>query len=330
VSTNTLSRERLKKIVEERTLQDWIRDIGPFAMLAVLVVIFTVLSEQFLTYDNLVTNVTNNSIILLLVALAGTFPILQQSIDLSTPAIVGFAGVITALLIPELGPFALIVAVGAGGVVGGLNGIVFAKLKIPSFLATLGSMSIIEGATLLLTDGSSVPFRAPSVRTITNAELLFGIPNLVLWGLLTYLVVVFIARQTSFGRFCYALGESETVAELSGVKVDRYKIGAFVISGLLCGIAGALLAARISSASASMSDGLLLQSIAAIVMGGTALTGGVGGPHRTILGVLVIAVLQNGMNLIGIQQFVQSIILGAVVILAVAMSIDKRKIDVVK
>jgi ribose transport system permease protein/putative xylitol transport system permease protein len=120
------------------------------------------------------------------------------------------------------------------------------------------------------------------------------------------------------------------VADFSGVKVDRYKIGAFVVSGTLCGLAGVLLTARITSATPGMGEGLLLQSIAAIVMGGTALTGGVGGPHRTILGVLVIGVLTNGMNLLGIQSFVQEIILGFVVIFAVALSMDRDKIDVVK
>lgn len=127
-----------------------------------------------------------------------------------------------------------------------------------------------------------------------------------------------------------APGDAEKVADLSGVKVDRYKIGVFVLSGLLCGIAGAMLAARISSGQATMGDGFLLPSIAAIVMGGTALTGGVGGPHRTIIGVLVIQVLQNGLNLNGIGSFVQEIILGFVVIGAVWMSLDRDKIDIVK
>jgi ribose transport system permease protein/putative xylitol transport system permease protein len=143
-------------------------------------------------------------------------------------------------------------------------------------------------------------------------------------------MTIFIAFRTTFGRYTYALGENERVAELSGVKTDRHKILAFSLSGLLCGIAGALLAARTGTGSVAMGEGLLLPSIAAIVMGGTALTGGVGGPHRTIIGVLVIAVLQNGMNLTGVDPFVQEIILGVVVVAAVAMSIDRRKIEIVK
>jgi ribose transport system permease protein/putative xylitol transport system permease protein len=317
---------------ESRGRQDWLIDLGPFALLALLVIGFTIASPVFLTFSNLVDNVLQNSIILLLVSLAGTFPILQQSIDLSIESMVGATGVIAALLISDfqLGVPALLVAVIVGTVLGGLNGVVFAKLKIPSFLVTLGSLSILSGSALLVTGGTSIPYRNPGVRQIATGSVVPGLPNLVIWGLLVYVLMIFVAFKTPFGRYCYALGENEAVADLSGVNVDRYKIGAFVVSGFLCGTAGALLTARTASAAAGMGTGLLLQSIAAIVMGGTALTGGVGGPHRTILGVLVIGVLANGMNLVGIQSFVQDIVLGFVVIVAVAMSMDRRKIDIVK
>jgi ribose transport system permease protein/putative xylitol transport system permease protein len=324
--------EWLDDVRSDRELQDWIIDLGPFALLALLVIGFSLASPVFLTVSNLVDNVLRNSTILLLVSLAGTFPILQQSIDLSIESMVGITGVIAAILISDyqLGVLALLVAVVAGTVFGALNGIVFAKFKIPSFLVTLGSLSILSGTALLMTGGTSIPYRNPGVRQISTGYLIPGVPNIVAWGLVIYVLMVFVAFKTPFGRYCYALGENEEVADLSGVQVDRYKIGAFVVSGLLCGIAGALLTARTASAAPGMGAGLLLQSIAAIVMGGTALTGGVGGPHRTILGVLVIGVLANGMNLVGIQSFVQEIVLGFVVIIAVAMSMDRRKIDIVK
>lgn len=315
---------------EARTRQDWIIDIGPFAMLFMLGILFTALSENFLTYGNLISNVAKNSAFLLLVALAGTFPILQQSIDLSVAQLVTLTGVVTAVLIPDFGVLALPIAVVVGMLAGAVNGLVFTKLKVPSFLVTLGTLSIMGGVALIVTGGSSITFRNPTVRNIATGEWIPGVPNLVLWGLLFYGVTVFLAWRTKFGRYCYALGENERVVELAGAKVDRYKIYPFILSGLLCGVAGALLAARISSGSANMGEGMLLPSIAAIVMGGTALTGGVGGPHRTILGVLVIAVLQNGMNLTAVDPFIQEIVLGVVVVAAVAMSIDRRKIDVVK
>ncbi|WP_425498379.1 ABC transporter permease [Halogeometricum salsisoli] len=300
-------------------------------MLFGLMITFTFTTERFFTEGNLLDNVAKNAVTLLLVALAGTFPILQQSIDLSVESVVLLTGVVTVVLISQfgLGLLAIPLAIGVGMLAGLFNGIVFTKLKVPSFLVTLGTLSVMAGVGKIITGGSTITFRNPAIRTISTGDVL-GIPNLVLWGLLIYLVTIVLAFRTKFGRYCFALGENERVVELAGAKVDRYKIYPFVLSGLLCGTAGVLLTLRISSASPNIGSGLLLPSIAAIVMGGTALTGGVGGPHRTILGVLVIAVLNNGMNLLGIDSFVQEIILGLVVVAAVALSIDREKIDVVK
>ncbi|ELZ32503.1 ABC transporter permease [Halogeometricum pallidum JCM 14848] len=300
-------------------------------MLFGLMITFTFTTERFFTEGNLLDNVAKNAVTLLLVALAGTFPILQQSIDLSVESVVLLTGVVTVVLISQfgLGLLAIPLAIGVGMLAGLFNGIVFTKLKVPSFLVTLGTLSVMAGVGKIITGGSTITFRNPAIRTISTGDVL-GIPNLVLWGLLIYVGTIVLAFRTKFGRYCFALGENERVVELAGAKVDRYKIYPFVLSGLLCGIAGVLLTLRISSASPNIGSGLLLPSIAAIVMGGTALTGGVGGPHRTILGVLVIAVLNNGMNLLGIDSFVQEIILGLVVVAAVALSIDREKIDVVK
>ncbi|WP_369684458.1 ABC transporter permease [Haloarchaeobius sp. HME9146] len=299
-------------------------------MLIVLGILFSTMSENFLTYNNLVGNVAKNSAFLLLVALAGTFPILQQSIDLSVESIVSLTAVLTVLLVSDFGMLAIPMVIVVGMLAGLANGLVFTKLKVPSFLVTLGTLSVINGFALIITGGSTITFRNPAVRTIATGEYIPGVPNLVFWGLILYGASVFLAWRTKFGRYSFALGENEKVVELAGAKVDRYKIYPFVLSGLLCGLAGFLFAARISSASPGLGAGLLLPSIAAIVMGGTALTGGVGGPHRTILGVLVIGVLRNGMNLLAVDSFVQEIILGVVVVAAVALSIDRRKIDVVK
>ncbi|WP_137290909.1 ABC transporter permease [Natronorubrum halophilum] len=301
-------------------------------MLFFLSALFAVASRDFLTVGNLLNNVAKNSAFLLLVALAGTFPILQQSIDLSVESIVTLTGVLTVVLIGEyqFGLIAIPIAIGVGMLAGLVNGFVFTKLKVPSFLVTLGTLSILMGFALIVTGGSTITFRNQAIRGIATGTWIPGIPNLVMWALLIYGATVFLAWRTKFGRYCFALGESERVVELSGAKVDRYKIYPFVLSGLLCGTAGVLLTLRISSASPNIAGGMMLPSIAAVVMGGTALTGGVGGPHRTILGVLVIAVLQNGMNLISINPFIQEIILGIVVVSAVALSIDREKIDVVK
>jgi ribose transport system permease protein/putative xylitol transport system permease protein len=330
MSTSSVS-EWITSQREQRTLHDWIQDLGPFVMLFGLIIFFTFTTERFFTEGNLLDNVAKNAVTLLLVALAGTFPILQQSIDLSVESVVLLTGVVTVVLISQfgLGLLAIPLAIGVGMLAGLFNGLVFTKLKVPSFLVTLGTLSVLAGVGKIITGGSTITFRNPAIRTISTGDVL-GIPNLVLWGLLIYVATIVLAFRTKFGRYCFALGENERVVELAGAKVDRYKIYPFVLSGLLCGTAGVLLTLRISSASPNIGSGLLLPSIAAIVMGGTALTGGVGGPHRTILGVLVIAVLNNGMNLLGTDSFVQEIILGLVVVAAVALSIDRAKIDVVK
>ena len=330
MSTSSVS-EWITNQREQRTLHDWIQDLGPFVMLFGLIIFFTFTTERFFTEGNLLDNVAKNAVTLLLVALAGTFPILQQSIDLSVESVVLLTGVVTVVLISQfgLGLLAIPLAIGVGMLAGLFNGLVFTKLKVPSFLVTLGTLSVMAGVGKIITGGSTITFRNPAIRTISTGDV-FGIPNLVLWGLLIYVATIVLAFRTKFGRYCFALGENERVVELAGAKVDRYKIYPFVLSGLLCGTAGVLLTLRISSASPNIGSGLLLPSIAAIVMGGTALTGGVGGPHRTILGVLVIAVLNNGMNLLGTDSFVQEIILGLVVVAAVALSIDRAKIDVVK
>lgn len=334
MSANTdVIAEWLHEQREKRTLQDWAIDVGPFVTLILLGVVFTIQTDNFLTTQNLIGNLARNSAVLLLVALAGTFPIMQQSIDLSVAAMVTFTGVCAGLLIAEVGlsgPIALIAAVGIGTLAGTINGFIFTKGKIPSFLVTLGTLSILEGSAGLATGGASIVFREPGLSEIVNGELIPGVANIIPITVLIYLLTIFLAFKTQFGRYCYALGENESVVDLSGVPVDRYKILAFTLSGLLCGIAGALLTARIGTASVQMGQGLLLPSIAAVVMGGTALTGGVGGPHRTILGVLVIEVLRNGMNLSGINPFIQTIVVGTVVIIAVALSIDRRKVDIIK
>jgi len=314
----------------DKTRQDILVDFGPYIFLVVLSVIFAFQSDQFLSYRNIVTNILRNSSVILLIALAGTFPILQQSIDLSVAQMAVISAIVIAITWSDFGLLSLPLGILAATIVGTVNGIIFTKLKVPSFLATLGMLSILDGIQRHLTGGSTVPVRDETLGWIANGNIIPAIPNIVLWALLLYVLTIVVAFRTNFGRYTYALGENERVVELSGVKVDRYKILAFTFSGFLCGCAGLLMMARIGSAASTMADGLLLPSIAAIVMGGTALTGGVGGPHRTIIGVIVIAVLNNGMTLMGVDSFTQLIVLGVVVILAVAMSIDRKKIDIIK
>lgn len=306
--------------------------ILPLILVVVLVIVFAISSDAFLTARNF-SNIFRQSAVLLIVAMGATFIILQGSIDLSVGSIVAFSSIWTALLVENWNAalWAILGAMILGAVAGAFNGAIFAYGKVPSFLVTLGTLSIISGLSLMLSAGKAItiPFHS-NFRLASSGTLIGNLPNIVLWSLVVSVVMVIIARYTRFGRYMYAIGGGEKVARLSGVPVDRFKLYAFMLSGLASGLAGALMAARMGSGSSVLGEGLLLDSIAAVVIGGTALTGGVGGPHRTILGVLIVAILSNGLNINAIQAFHQEIIKGSIVILAVFLTIDRSKIQIMK
>lgn len=307
-----------------------LRTAFPFATLLLLVIFFSLLSPVFLTLDNF-NNILRQMSILLIVALAGTFVILMGSIDLSVGGTVGLAGVVCAWLIANWGwGLNVLPAVAAMGMaIGLINALIYVYGKIPSFLTTLGTLSILQGIILVISNGAAVPFSNRAFTSLATANL-FGFPVIALWALAAYGLSVLLAFRTRFGRYVYAIGGGEQVAWLSGVPVNAVKIGAFMLAGLFSAVAGALLTARLQAGAPELGQSMLLDSIAAVVMGGTALTGGVGGPHRTILGVLVIAVLSNGLVILGVHPFHQIIIKGIVVIVAVGLTLDRSKVGVMK
>ncbi|MFJ5760634.1 ABC transporter permease [Neobacillus sp. NPDC093182] len=301
----------------------------PIITLAILMMVFTFLNENFLSSNNL-SNLLREMSILLVVALAGTIVILIGSIDLSVGAIVTLSGTISAFTIPSLGVGAVGVAMLVGLVAGLINGVVFTAFRIPSFLVTLGMLSAFTGLSNFISNGRPILFSNAQFSSLSQGMLIPGIPNLFLFSIICFIVMVFITSRTVFGRNVFAVGGGEKVAELSGIKVKRLKVLVFMISGVLCGLAGALLTARIGAGTPRAGDPYLLDSIAAAVIGGTALSGGIGGPHKTIIGVLVITVLSNGMNITGIHPYIQDMIKGIVVIAAVAATIDRSKFSLTK
>jgi ribose transport system permease protein/putative xylitol transport system permease protein len=305
--------------------------VVPLVGLVALVAFFGVSADNFLTVDNLYS-VLRDAAVLLIVSIGMTWVILMGSIDLSVGAILTLSGMVTAItldndygILASIG-FGLAVGLGAGVV----NGLLFAVAKVPSFLVTLGTSLALTGIALWSVGGRSVQVFDPSFSELSTSTVIADLPNIALWSLVIYGVAILIGQRTRFGRFTFAIGGGEQVARLSGVTVQRYKFYALVVSGLLAGLAGILLTARVGAATPTMGDTLALQTIAAVVMGGTALTGGVGGVHRTLLGVLVITILANGMDTMAVNPYLQSIIQGAVVILAVALTLDRSKISVLK
>ncbi|MCX5479600.1 ABC transporter permease [Kaistia geumhonensis] len=297
----------------------------PLLVILALVAFFAVQNPYFATFDNAM-NIGRQSSVLLLVALAGTMVIMIGSIDLSVGSIVTLSGIVTALAIDPFGPgIAIAAGVGAGIAVGLINGLTLIALKVPSFLVTLGMLSVLSGIANMICGGSSIMFMDQGLTTFVNSELVPGLPNIILIALLTAALLSFVAFKTVLGRYLYAIGGGEVVAANTGVPVNRYKVYAFMLSGGLCGLAGVLLTAQVGAGTPAAGANMLLDSIAAIVMGGTALSGGIGGPQRTILGVLVIAILSNGMDVTEVSSFTQEIVKGLVIILAVASTIDRKK-----
>jgi ribose/xylose/arabinose/galactoside ABC-type transport system permease subunit len=303
----------------------------PVALLLIEALIFGLSNERFLSMVNLF-NVMRQSAILLLVATGSSFVILVGSIDLSVGAVATLTAIATALVVRdhEFGLWSFPIAMAIGLVAGAFNAALHLLGRIPSFLTTLGTMGIFTGISTWLAGGANVVFADPNITWLASGRLLFGIPNVALWSLAIFLLCAFVAARTHFGRNLVVVGGGEAVAELSGVRVFAVKAGAFLMSGLLAGLAGFLLVARSGTGTSRMGDDLMLDAIAAVVIGGTALSGGIGGVHKALFGVLVITVMSNGLNVSGVNPFTQIVIKGVVVVLAVALLLDRSKTEFVK
>jgi ribose/xylose/arabinose/galactoside ABC-type transport system permease subunit len=303
----------------------------PIAVVLGVIVFFSFASDAFLSWRNL-TAISGQASTLLLACLGATFVILMGSIDLSVGAMVLLVGSVTVTAINAwgLGVSAVLVGLIAGTVLGAVNGLVFAFGVIPSFVVTLGSLSVFTGLAWEILQGRALRFDSIPFEDLAIAQMVPSLPNIALWALVTWAITVFVCFKTRFGRYMYIIGGGEAVAKTSGIPVKRYKVYAFMLSGCTAGLAGALAVARLGAAGPTLGTDLLLNTLAAIVVGGTSLSGGVGGVHRTLIGVLIIALLDNGLNLMGVNQYTQMIIKGLVVIAAVLIGQDRSKTTVMK
>jgi ribose/xylose/arabinose/galactoside ABC-type transport system permease subunit len=305
---------------------NWNRNLVAFAPGIVLVALyaaFSVMSPDFATFGNL-QNIVLYSALLLMVASSSAFVILLGCIDLSVGAVATVSGIVGAMLVPHIGIAAAIAAVGVGALLGAVNGGVHVGLRIPSFLGTLGMMTSLGGIALMLTNGSSIPVSDRHFQLLARGQLIYGVPNLGLCALVVFLILGWVNTRTLFGRHVMAVGGAERTAALLGLRVGRCKILAFTLSGAVAGLAGALMTARLGTAAVSMGDSLTLQVIAAVVLGGTFITGGVGSVWRVFIGTLIIAIVANGLDLLAVEPYLQTIIKGAMVLIAVMLMNDRR------
>lgn len=310
--------------------RDLIRQWMPVVTLVALALIVGVVTPQFLTVDSLLVLAADTATLFIL-ATGVTFVIMLGGIDLSIQSMASLSSVLVALSVARLGYGSIVLAVAAGALSGFLGGVAHVKLRIPSFIATLAVGGVLAGTALVISGARSITLGEAErgyLGWVSGYSL--GVPHEVYVGLLVLALAHVVQSRTRFGRYSAAIGAGEAAAYASGVKVDRTKILALTLSGALAAFAGVILAGRLSSGSPTLANELLLPAIAAVVVGGTAITGGIGSIWRTAIGALIISVVRIGMTFIGVDIFAQQIVFGAVLILAVAITIDRSKIPIVK
>jgi ribose/xylose/arabinose/galactoside ABC-type transport system permease subunit len=310
----------------------WVRHLvrsrraGTLAGLILLCALLSFLSPFFWTVSNLL-NVMEQTAINAMVAVGMTFVILSGGIDLSVGSVVALSGVVMASRLLAGWPVGLAILAGlvTGALAGLLSGLLITRGKLPPFIATLGMMSVARGAALLFTEGRPISGFSESLRSVSTGRVL-GVPVPVPLTMLLYAVAVVVLNRTRFGRYVYAIGGNEEATRLSGVAVGFHKTLVYVLCGGTAGLASVLLTARLNSAQPIAGMMYELDAIAAVVIGGTSLTGGSGTLGGTLIGALTMGVLRNGLNLLGISSFLQQIVIGMVIIFAVLVdSLVKSK-----
>ncbi|MFL9873027.1 ABC transporter permease [Paraburkholderia megapolitana] len=304
----------------------WMRHYGGIVCgLALLCVLFAVLSSNFLTLGNLLNIVMQVSIIAIL-GFGMTYVLLLGDIDLSVGAVMALVGTVAAFSMQHgLHPaLAIVIAMGAGLVLGFINGTLTAMLTIPSFIVTVATMGVFRGLAYITSAGVPISIDDDRFAAIGNATFLgIAIP---IWLLVVLLAINhFVLSKTVFGRKAYLAGGNREAALYSGINVRRLRIGIFMISGLMASIGGVLMTSRLYSAQPNAGLGYELDAIAAAVLGGTSLSGGYGTIIGTLIGALIIGVINNGMNLLSVPYFYQLIVKGVVILVAVCIDVQTKK-----
>ena len=303
-----------------------IRQYGLLIVFGIICLIISLITPQFLTISNLTIIVTQVSINALL-AFGVTFVIITGGIDLSLGSIVAVSGVTSAMLAhPDSYPVLIPIIMGllAGLLMGAFNGFIITKSKIAPFIVTLGTMTIGRGLALILSDGRPVSNLSDSFNYLGSGTVL-GIPVLILIFILVFALCSIILSKTILGRYIYAIGGNEQAARASGINIDRVKLSVYSISGLLAGLAGILLASRITTGQPNAGAGFELDAIAAVVIGGTSTAGGRGTMAGTLIGVLLIGVINNGLDLLNVTSYYQQVVMGIIIIGAVVLDSLNQK-----
>jgi ribose transport system permease protein len=317
----------LASLAERVKLREFLSRSGPLWGLVILCVVMTILSPYFLTFNNLF-NVGTQIAVIAILALGQTFVIVSGGIDLSVGSVLGLAGIVfgwaTAVANLPL-PLALALGVGAGASAGLINGLLITLGNLPPFIATLAMLSAARGLALVISGGVPLnPIPGP-ILSLGSGDLFGFVPLPVILMLVMWAITVGILLSTYAGRAMYAIGGNEEASRLSGINVSRQKLLIYTLSGLFAGIAGILLTARLASAQPQAGFTFELDAIAAVVIGGASLSGGVGTASGTLIGALILGVLRNGLNLLNVSAFWQQVVIGAVIALAVMTDTLRRR-----
>ena len=320
------------------------RKLGSFGMPLIILVILAVIlwigTDSFMTYEN-IFNLARATSVYGIVAIAMTFVIITGGIDLSVGPNVGLAGMIVALLNIQVGMnmwLAMIIGVAACAVVGFLNGVMVYDGKLPPFIATLGTLTIIRGIIMLISGARNITGFGPEFLSIAKTTwgvtkldengvaTTYGVPLMAFVWLIVILAAIFIVRKTIFGRSIFAVGSNMEAARLSGISVRKTTYGAYIFSGILCGIGGILLTSRLASGIPTLGAGYELDAIASAVVGGASMSGGEGSVGGTVIGAILIATIRNGGVLLGLNGQIIEIVIGCLIVFAVLLdSLSKRR-----
>ena len=299
-----------------------------FGALIAMFIVFSLASPNFLQFDNIVAILLATAVNGIL-ALGVTFVIITSGIDLSIGTVMTLSAVMAGVAITGWHlpvPLGTLVGIVTGGLAGVVNGTVIARMHIPPFIATLGMLNVAKGLALVISGLKPIYFNdTPEFNAMAMGSVGIPVPNAVLILFVAAIVASIILNRTVLGRYTFALGSNEEATRLSGVNVDKWKIAIYTLTGLFSGLAGVVIAARLNSAQPALGQGYELDAIAAAVIGGTSLSGGEGTILGTVIGAFIISTLTNGLRILSVPQEWQTVVTGAIVIVAVYLDIVRRR-----
>lgn len=303
-----------------------------YAIFVIVYILFAILlgDKGFLNSNNLL-NILRQTTMISIMAVAGTFVMATGQIDLTVGAIAAMSAMIVSLILKYTNSIvlALVAAIVFGCAVGAINGLLVTKLRLPAFLATMGMMQMVRGSAMWITDTSAVPIDNSAFCQVFGIGNVFGISVLIFWTVLFYMIGIFLFNKTPFGSHILATGGNEVSAKYSGINTVKVKIVAFVMSGAFAAFAGILYAGRLQAGRYSFGEGDEMSVIAAVVLGGTAMSGGTGSVVGALFGSILMGMINNALILANISSAQQTIVKGAIIVVAVSISniAQKKKIN---